>query len=126
MKSIFRIALLLGTFFISSTVFGQYLPTSYESIFNEIVENFEEIRGTTSINDGKTSLRLLSSEKIILRLDHKKSVKTLTFVKEADEEGEKFWISANKVTTDMVNKYENTLTKELENMLKISRKQAKL
>lgn len=126
MKNILRIMLLIGVFFISSTTFGQYLPTTYEAVLDEIVENFEEIRGKTSLNNGKSSLRLLSTEKIILRLDHKKSIKTLTFVKKNDEEGEKFWISDSKVTTDMINKYEKTVTKELNNMLKISRKQAKL
>ena len=59
-------------------------------------------------------------------MDHRKSVKTLTFIKKNDEEGEKYWVSGNKVTTDMVNKYEKTLTKALNELLKISRKESKI
>ncbi len=125
MKNIFRIGLLVGALFVSTNMFGQYLPASYESTLDEITENFKTIRGATSLKDGKTSLRFLSDEKIILRLEHKKKVKTLTFVKEADEEGGKFWISGNSLTTDTVEKYEKDITKELENMLKISREEAK-
>jgi hypothetical protein len=96
-------------------------------MLNEIVENFKEIRGGNSLNlDKTTSLRLLSDEKIIVRMDHKKSVKTLTFVKKLDEEGEKFWYSDNKVTTDMINKYEKELTKLMEKFLEESRVQAKI
>ena len=108
------------------TADAQLLPPSYEAIFNEITENFKEIRGGNSIADGKTSLRLLSDEKIIIRMDHKRSVKTLTFIKKADEEGAKYWISANKLTTDMVNKYEKDLTKIIEKLLEISREKAKV
>ena len=80
MKRIIKTILLTGILFISSSAIGQYLPTTYEAILDEIVENFTVIRGTTSLKDGKSSLRLLSDEKIILRIDHKKSVKTLTFI----------------------------------------------
>ncbi|MBI9067503.1 MAG: hypothetical protein JEZ09_09450 [Salinivirgaceae bacterium] len=116
---------LVGIIFFSTNTFGQYLPSSYESLFNEIVLNFEEIRGGNSLNDGKESLRLLDNEKIILRIEHKRKIKTLTFIKEADEEGSKFWVSGNKLTTDMVNKFEKDLTKSLENMLELSREEAK-
>jgi len=124
MKKI-QIALLFGFVFIGTTVFGQYLPTSYEGILNEIVENFETIRGANSVKDGSTSLRLLSADKIVLRLDHKRKVKTLTFVRKKDEEGNKYWVSANTLTTDMINKYEKFVTKELTNMLEVSREKAK-
>ena len=125
MKRIFKTILLVGILFISSSAIGQYLPTTYEAILDEIVENFTVIRGTTSLKDGKSSLRLLSDEKIILRIDHKRSIKTLTFIKKLDEEGEKYWVSANKLTTDMVNKYEKDLTKTIDKMLEISREEAK-
>lgn len=126
MKLILKLTLLIVLFFTTSTSFAQFLPISYEGIFNEIVENFETINGKNSIKDGKTSLRLLSPEKIIVRMDHRKSIKTLTFIKKNDEEGEKFWVSGNSVTTDMVNKYEKTLTKAIDSLLKISRKEAKI
>lgn len=122
LKTVFIMSLLLWC----RTADAQFLPPSYEAIFNEITENFKEIRGGNSIADGKTSLRLLSDEKIIIRMDHKKSVKTLTFIKKADEEGEKYWVSANKLTTDMVNKYEKELTKTVEKLLEISREKAKI
>ncbi len=126
MKNFFKTLTLVSTLFISTTINAQFLPTSYESLFNEIVENFSTIRGGNSIADGKTSLRLLSQEKIILRLTHKKRVKTLTFIIKKDEEGENYWVAGNKLTTDMVNKYEKDLTKTLNTMLEISREKAKL
>jgi len=58
-------------------------------------------------------------------MKHKGSIKTLTFIKKKDEEGQKYWVSANKLSTDMVNKYEDDLTKVLDTMLKLSREQAK-
>lgn len=124
---------ILKTFVIASTLFigiklanAQHLPPAYEAVFNEIVENFKEIRGGNSIADGKTSLRLLSNERIIIRMDHKRSVKTLTFIKKADEEGSTYWMAGNKLTTDMVNKYEKELTKTVEKLLQISRDKAKI
>ena len=95
MKNISKLLILVGIIFLSTTINAQVLPPSYESLFNEIVDNFKEIRGGNSIADGKTSLRLLSDEKIILRLDHKRKVKTLTFIIAKDEEGQDYWISAN-------------------------------
>lgn len=108
-----------------SNIVGQDLPSSYEPMLNEIVTNFEEIRGGNSLNEGKNSLRLLNDDKIILRIEHKRKVKTLTFIKKLDEEGSKYWVSANKLTTDMVNKFEDDLTKVLEEMLELSRDEAK-
>lgn len=127
MKIFSRVLFIVGLLFLGNTVSAQFLPPSYEPLFNEIVDNFKEIRGGNSIKSGKTSsLRLLSDEKIIVRMDHKNSVKTLTFIKKLDEEGEKFWYSDNKVTTDMVNKYEKELTKLLNKFLAESRSQAKI
>ncbi len=125
MKNIFKVALFVGVLFISANIFGQYIPVSYETTLNEITENFKTIRGATSLKDGKTSLRFLSDEKIILRIEHKKRVKTLVFIKGPDEEGGKFWMSGNSLTIDTIDKYEKDITKELENMLKISREEAK-
>jgi len=125
LKKIFIFVFILGSIIIGQKVSAQFLPETYQSIFDEIVTNFEEIRGSTSLNEGKTSLRLLDNEKIILRLDHKRSVKTLTFVIKLDEEGNNYWVSANKLTEDMINKYEDDVTKVLEDMLELSREQAK-
>lgn len=126
MKNFLKLSFILAVLFISSNSSAQYLPHSYESIFNEMVENFKTIRGGNTITDGKTSLRLLAQDKIVLKIDHKKSVKTLTFVKAKDEEGNDYWVSGNDLTTDMVNKYEDDLTKILEKMLETSRKEAKI
>jgi hypothetical protein len=119
-----QIALVIGFFFIGTSVFSQYLPVSYEGILNNIVENFETIRGANSVKDGSTSLRLLSADKIVLRLEHKRKVKTLTFIRKKDEEGNKYWVSANSLTTDMINKYEKFVTKELTNMLEVSKEKS--
>jgi len=125
MKLLFKVMLFVGILILGSNAKAQFLPPSYEPLLNEIVENFTEIRGTTSLNEGKNSLRLLGEEKIIVKMKHKGSIKTLTFIKKKDEEGQKYWVSANKLSTDMVNKYEDDLTKVLDTMLKLSREQAK-
>lgn len=125
MKKILCFSLIFASFFIVNNLKAQFLPPAYESMLNEIVENFEVIRGTTSLKDGKTSLRMLSEEKLIIRMDHKKMVKTLTFIKQNDEEGNKFWVSANQLTTDMVNKYEKDVTKVVETMHEKSIDEAK-
>lgn len=104
---------------------AQFLPPSYEPILNEVTENFKEIRGTTSLEYGKNSLRILGEEKIIVKMKHKGSIKTLNFVKKKDEEGQKFWVSDNKLTNDMVNKYEKDLTEVMEKMLELSREKMK-
>lgn len=126
MKFFVRIVLIGTVLLFSKGVFAQYLPNSYQGMFDEIVENFKVIRGATSLNEGKNSLRLLSDDKIIIRMDHKKSIKTLTFVIKKDEEGGTYWMADNQLTTDMVNKYEKDLTEVVEEMLKLSRQQAKL
>lgn len=125
MKTISKLFLFVAIILAGNTASAQYLPSSYEAILTEISENFKEIRGGNSITEGKSSLRKLSDDKIILKMDHKKSVKTLTFVKKLDEEGEKFWYADNKLTTDTVNKYEKDVTKLLNKMLDLSIKEAK-
>ncbi len=127
MKQILRIATIgLTLLFLNNAIQAQNLPVAYEKIFDEIVDNFKDIRGGNSIADGKTSLRLLSNERIIIRMNHKRSVKTLTFIKKPDEEGKTFWQAANQLTTDMVNKYEKELTKTVNKLLEISRDKAKI
>jgi hypothetical protein len=125
MKYIYGNLLLVVVMFVSSNVFGQYLPSSYESVLNEISENFATIRGGNSIKDGKNSLRFLSEDKIILRIEHKRKVKTLTFIKKKDEEGSKYWASGNSLTTDTVNKYEKVIKDILDDMLKVSKEKSK-
>lgn len=125
MKTSKKIIYLIGILLLSLSSQAQLVPQTYQPVFNEIVTNFETIRGSNSLKDGKTSLRLLSQEKIVIKLDHKRSVKTLTFVIKLDEEGNKYWVADNTLTIDMVNKYEADLTKVLEKMLEISREEAK-
>ena len=85
-------------------------------MFNEMVTNFETIRSGNSIKEGKSTLTVFSENKIVLRTTHKKKVKNLTFVKEPDEENKLRWVATNQLTIDMVNKYEEFLTKTLESM----------
>ncbi|PKP12046.1 MAG: hypothetical protein CVU09_00680 [Bacteroidetes bacterium HGW-Bacteroidetes-4] len=125
MKTLKKIVYLTGIILLSLNAKAQLVPETYQPIFNEIVTNFETIRGSNSLKDGKTSLRLLSQEKIVIKLDHKRNVKTLTFVIKLDEEGNKYWVADNTLTIDMVNKYESDLTKVLEKMLEISREESK-
>jgi hypothetical protein len=105
--------LTLGLIFFASHMFGQYLPESYQPMFNEIVTNFETITSGNSINEGSTSLRVINENRIVLRLEHKRKVKNLTFVTKRDEENKQYWAPANDLTIDMVNKYEKDLTKIL-------------
>ena len=94
-------------------------------MLNEIVTHFETIRGSTSITKGKNTLSIVDENKIALRIDHNKTVKNLTFITEPDEEGKLMWVPANEITIDMVNKYEDDLTKVLESMHKLSEKLSK-
>ncbi len=126
MKYLFKVTLIVSALFWGTSVFGQHLPPAYQGIFDEIVTNFETIRGATSLNDKNNSLRLLKEDKIILRMKHKGSIKTLTFVTKPDEEGNKIWMSDNQLTTDMVEKYEKDLTKVVDSMLALSREKAKI
>lgn len=122
---IVKTIMVLGLIFFTAEIIGQELPDSYQGMLNEIITNFESIRGSNSITQGKTTLSVVNENKIALRVEYKKKVKNLTFVKEPDEENNSSWIAANQLTIDMVNKHEDYLTKELESMLKYSEKRAK-
>ena len=115
----------LGLIVFTPKIFSQDLPPSYEPMLNEIVVFFETIRGSNSITQGKNTLSVLDENKVALRIEHKGSVKNLTFEKTPDEEGKLYWIASNELTTDMVNKYEKDLTKILESMYKLAEKKSK-
>ena len=121
----FKILFILGLILLASDTIGQYLPASYQPMFNEIVKNFETISSGTSINEGKNSLRFFNENKLVLRTEHKKKIKNLTFVTKLDEENKLYWVAASELTTDMVNKYEKSLTKTLKSMHKLSEKKSK-
>jgi len=121
LKTLMALSLILCT----TEIFGQYLPESYQPMLNEIVTHFETIRGSTSITKGKNTLSIVDENKIALSIKHKKQLKNLTFITEPDEEGNLLWVPANELTIDMVNKYEDDLTKVLESMHKLSEKLSK-
>jgi hypothetical protein len=121
LKSLLVLSLILFT----TEIFGQKLPDIYQTIFNEMVTHFETIRSGNSVKDGKTTLSVFNEDKIVLRTEHKKQVKNLTFIKKADEENHLLWIAANQITIDMVNKYEEDLTKILEDMHELTEKRSK-
>ena len=122
---ILKTLIAFGLILYTTEILGQYLPESYQPMLNEIVTHFETIRGSTTVTQGKNTLSFIDENKIALRVDHKKTVKNLTFIKEPDEEGNLRWVAANELTTDMVNKYEDFLTKTLESMHKLSEKKSK-
>jgi len=120
-----RIIITLGLILLTTEIFGQLLPDSYQAMFNEILTHFETIRGSNSITQGSNQLSIINENKIALRIKHKKAIKNLTFITEPDEEGNLFWVAANEITIDMVNKYEDIVTKALESMHKLSEKKSK-
>lgn len=122
---ILKTLIILGLILFTSEIFSQVLPPSYQPMLNEIVVNFETIRGSNSITQGKNTLSVISENKIALRVEHKKVVKNLTFETQPDEENKLYWVAANDLTIDMVNKYEDFLTKTLESMHKLSEKRSK-
>lgn len=122
---ILKILLFIGFILLTPKNFAQVLPPSYQPMLNEIVENFKTIVGSNSISQGKTILSVVNENKIALRVNHKGKVKNLTFVTEPDEENKLQWVAANELTTDMVNKYEDFLTKTLISMHKLSEKKSK-
>ncbi|HAF31260.1 MAG TPA: hypothetical protein DCG75_19655 [Bacteroidales bacterium] len=122
---ILKSLLVLSLIFFTTEVFGQELPDTYQAIFNEMVINFETIRSGNSIKEGKNTLSVFSQDRIVLRLEHKKQVKNLTFIKKANEEKELRWVAANQITIDMVNKYEDDLTETLKEMLELTQKRSK-
>lgn len=122
---IIKTLLALGMILFTTEIFCQYLPPSYQPVFNEIVENFETIVGSNSISQGKNTLSVINENKIALRVSHKGKVKNLTFETQPDEENKLQWVAANDLTIDMVNKYEPFLTKTLDSMHKLSEKKSK-
>lgn len=124
MKTI-KILTLLGFVLLAEQTFAQVLPPSYQPMLNEIVENFETIVGSNSISKGKNTLSVVNKNKVALRVNHKGKVKNLTFITEPDEENKLQWVAANALTTDMVNKYEDFLTKTLISLHKLSEKRSK-
>jgi len=122
---ILKTLITLGLILFTTEIFGQLLPDSYQPMFNEILTHFETIRGSNSITQGKNTLSIISENKIALRIMHQKKVKNLTFITKPDEEGNLFWVAANEITIDMVNKYEDNVTKALESMHKLSEKKSK-
>lgn len=122
---IVKTIMVLGLIFFTAEIIGQELPDSYQGMLNEIITNFESIRGSNSITQGKTTLSVVNKDKIALRVEYKKKVKNLTFTQGSEEGDSETWVAANQLTIDMVNKHEDFLTKELETMLKYSDKRAK-
>ena len=122
---LFKTLLAFGLIFLTTEIVAQELPENYQTTLNEIVTNFENVRGSTSVVDGKNSLRVLNENKIVLSVEHKRKTKNLTFTTKKDEEGQLYWNSANSLTFDMVDKYNDFVTDVLETMLKLSEKKAK-
>jgi hypothetical protein len=116
--------LAFGLIFFTTEIIGQELFETYQTTLNGIVTNFETIRGTTSIKDGKNSIRVISKNKVVLSVEHKRKVKNLTFLTKKDEEGQTYWASGNPLTRDMIDKYDDFVTDVLETMLKLSEKKA--
>ncbi|MBN1183811.1 MAG: hypothetical protein JXB49_16075 [Bacteroidales bacterium] len=122
---ILKSLMILGLIALNTQLFSQELPESYQPMLNEIVTNFESIRGANTITKGSTTLGVVNKKKVTLYLEYKKQVKNLVFEKGVDENNSEEWIAANQITIDMVNKHEEDLTKELETMYKLSAKKAK-
>lgn len=117
--------LLIGLISFVTDSFSQKLPDSYQNLFDQVLTNFESIRTGNSLTKGKNSIRVINENRIVLRTEHKKKVKNLTFVKEETKDGELEWIAKNQLTIDMVNKYEEFLTETLQEMLEYSAEKAK-
>lgn len=122
---ILKTLLAFGLILFTTEIFGQELPLSYQSMLNEFVTNAEAIRSGNSIKQGKTTLSVFHKDKIVLRTEHQKKVKNLTFITQLDEENKLIWVAANQLTIDMVNRHEEFLTETLESMLELSEKKAK-
>ena len=122
---IVKTILLFSLIFSTTEIFAQELPDSYQTIFDQVVTNFESIRTGNSLTKGQNSIRLINENRIVLRTKHKKKIKNLTFVKEKNKDGNLIWIADNQLTIDMVNKYEEFLTETLQEMLEYSAEKAK-
>ena len=122
---IVKTILLFSLIFSTTEIFAQELPDSYQTIFDQVVTNFESIRTGNSLTKGQNSIRLINENRIVLRTKHKKKIKNLTFLKEKNKDGNLIWIADNQLTIDMVNKYEEFLTETLQEMLEYSAEKAK-
>lgn len=122
---IFKSLLLFTLILLVTKSFGQKLPDNYQTIFNEMVTHFETIRSGNTVKKGKTILTVFNENKVVVRTKHNKSIKNLTFLKEKNEENKMIWIAKNQLTIDMVNKYEEDLTKILMVMHEESLKKSK-
>jgi len=120
-----KLLIAIGLIFFTSEIFGQELPVTYQPMLNEVITNFKTITSGNSLRQGKTTLSVVNENKIALRIEHQKKVKNLTFITKLDAENNVIWIAANPLTTDMVNKHSEDLTKELEEMVELSRKKSK-
>lgn len=125
MKHLKKVVLLAAITLFSGNLFGQYLPETFQPILSEIVTHFETIRIGNSLTEGETSIRVINDSRVVLRVEHKRKIKNLTFIKKTDEENQLVWVSANQLTTDMVNKYKDYLEKTLRSMHKLSEKKSK-
>ena len=121
LKTFLALSLILFT----SEIFGQELPSTYEAMFIEMIDNIELIRSGNSLKKGKHTLTVFSKEKIVLRTTYNKQVKNLTFVKKANDENKMIWVATNQLTTDMVERHEEDLTEILMEMIELSRKKSK-
>ncbi len=121
LKTVLALSLVLFT----TSIFGQELPETFQTMLNEIKTNFETINSGNSIKEGKNSISIINENRIALRTTHKKKVKNLTFITKTNEENELIWVAANALTIDMVNKYEEYLTETLTSLLELSRKKSK-
>lgn len=124
MKTI-KFFLVISLLFFAGKIFGQELPESYQATLNQIVTNFKTITSGNTIQEGKNVLSVINENKIALRIEHQKKVKNLTFITKTNSEDKVIWIPANPLTIDMVNKYEETVTKILTSMLELSDKKSK-
>ena len=55
--------LALGLILFTADTFGQDLPSSYQTMFSEIITNFETINTGNSIKKGKNSISIINDNK---------------------------------------------------------------
>ncbi|MDA3953488.1 MAG: hypothetical protein PF485_07565 [Bacteroidales bacterium] len=122
---LFKTLFVIGLILFTTEIIGQTLPPTYQTMFSEFITNFETIRSGNTIKQGKNTLSVINENRIVLRTEHKRSVKNLTFVTKLDEENKLIWVATNQLTIDMVNKYEEYLTETLTSMLELSEKKSK-
>lgn len=116
--------LLSGLILFSTKGFSQELPENYQSILNDFITYFSTIRTGNSVSKGKTSIRVINENKIILVVKHKGQIKNLTFERKSDEENEKQWKSMNTLTSDMIIKYNDYVTETLNEMHELAKQKS--